>query len=178
MSFARCKSAFSLVEVVVSMGILATLLLALAATSASAVQLGEDMRERRAALAQAASVLERILATDSLESDPAYVDPNSGEPTRLVHDLASDLGEAAPAGLDGWSGSAEVRAYRFDALVDGAPAAWRDLADPKPFLWGEGQLFEVRVTVRWRPSSVGRTGGSQTSAVTLRSFYYPSPEEP
>lgn len=167
------RRGFSLVEVLVAMGVMAILLLGLGATTLGSVRVTELVQERRIAMNQAQSVLTRLLADPQLQE--TFADAATGSPTKLTYDLATDLGEVAPAELRGWSGTLEIRSYQLDQPVGGPPTAWRDFVGVAPFAWSEGHVYELVVKVTWTPAIYTRTKQSGSLDVTTRSYYYPPP---
>ncbi|RMG16847.1 MAG: hypothetical protein D6731_05195 [Planctomycetota bacterium] len=114
------RAGFSLVEVVVALGLLTVLVLFMAAAAASSANLNEMMQERRVATAQAQAVLNTILATQELQSDSNFVDPVSGTPKTLDF---TDFGETAPPELADWSTSVTIRSYQARLRVASSDTA-------------------------------------------------------
>jgi type II secretory pathway pseudopilin PulG len=179
------QAAFGLIETVVAMALLAMLLLSLAATTTSSVNLNEMLQERRVAAAQAQGVLTRILALQDTTFSTTFTPPTT--PVALTF---ADFGETAPAELNNWTTTVTVASYqRRIVIATGVPKVdpegpflGADLSDALDFpsefdSWDDGNVYEVTVHVTWTPGTWIRSGDTVATykGLTLSSFYYPSP---
>ena len=162
---------FSLVEVIVALGVLTLLLLALAGCLVNSVTLNSVMQEQRSAVSLAEGAMNYVLANKDFRG--TYADSN-GDPYAKTTDATnvwqlpfSSLRDLEFQEMDEFTGDLAIKPYAYDG-TNSPPTSVSAVTD-----WLAADCFEVVITVTWTPTTAKRAGEATTRTVTLKTYYFP-----